>query len=182
MTSTDTGRVVLDALIKTFAAQKHLADSAIRQLNEEQLRAPLDANTNSVCVIMKHIAGNLRSRFTDFLTADGEKPWRDRDDEFVDTFSSRDHMLEEWEAGWAVLTESLRGLNPDDLLATVMIRGESHTVPLALFRALAHVSYHVGQIVQTSRVMARDNWATITVPRGGSRAHNLKLGFDPRRG
>ncbi len=181
MTPDDAGNAVLEAFRRTFAAQKHLADAAIRQLTEDQLRAPLDENTNSVCVIMKHVAGNLRSRFTDFLTSDGEKAWRDRDDEFIDTFGSRDHMLDEWEQGWTVLNDALAGLLPADLTAIVTIRGEPHTVALALARALAHASYHVGQIVQTARVRCGESWSTITVPRGGSRAHNLKLGYDPRR-
>ena len=175
-------RLVIDSMQRTFAAQKHLADAAIAQLDESQLRAPLDENTNSVCVIMKHVAGNLRSRFTDFLTSDGEKPWRDRDDEFVDNFSSIDHMKQEWDEGWQVLFDTLASLSDADLGATVRIRGEPHTVALALARSLAHVGYHTGQIVQAARYLAKENWTTLTVPRGGSRAHNLKNGYDPRRG
>jgi hypothetical protein len=181
MSQPDTARVVIDAFIRTFRAQKHLADAAIAQLSEAQMRAPLDENTNSVCVIMKHVAGNLRSRFTDFLITDGEKPWRDRDDEFVDNFASREQMIEQWELGWQSLFDAVTPLSADDLVGTVMIRGEPHPVPLALTRALGHTSYHIGQIVQTARVMAKQEWTTITVPRGGSRAHNLKHGYDPRR-
>lgn len=175
-------RLVIESMQRTFAAQKHLADAAISQLDEGKLRSPLDENTNSVCVIMKHLGGNLRSRFTDFLTTDGEKPWRDRDDEFVDNFSSVDHMKQEWDEGWQVLFNTLGELSDADLSLTVQIRGEPHTVALALSRALAHVGYHTGQIVQAARYMAKDNWTTLTVPRGGSRAHNLKHGYDPRRG
>jgi hypothetical protein len=178
----DTARAVIDAYIRSFRAQKHLADAAIAQLSEEQLRKPLDENTNSVCVIMKHVGGNLRSRFSEFLLTDGEKSWRDRDDEFVDNFASREQMIEAWEVGWQTLFDALSPLTADDLLGTVMIRGEPHSVPFAISRALAHTSYHIGQIVQTARVMAKDNWTTITVPRGGSTAHNLKHGYDPRRG
>ena len=181
MATPDSGRAVLDAFIRTFRAQKHLADSAITQVSDEHIRLPLDANTNSVCVIMKHVSGNLRSRFTEFLTSDGEKSWRDRDDEFIDTFASREEMLATWEEGWQALFDSLNGLTPDDLTRAITIRGESHTVILSLTRALGHVSYHIGQIVQTSRYWAKDNWTTITVAKGASRAHNLKLGFDPRR-
>lgn len=181
MVTPDSGRAVLDAFARTFRAQKHLADSAIKQVSDEHIRLPLDENTNSVCVIMKHVAGNLRSRFTDFLTADGEKPWRDRDDEFVDTFADRQEMLDLWEEGWKALFDSLDTLTPDSLGRAVTIRGESHTVILALTRALGHVSYHIGQIVQTSRYWNKDNWSTITVAKGASRAHNLKMGFDPRR-
>jgi hypothetical protein len=181
MSQADTARVVIDAFIRTFRAQKHLADAAIGQLSDEQLRRPLDENTNSVCVIMKHVGGNLRSRFSDFLMTDGEKPWRDRDDEFVDNFAARQEMLDAWELGWNTLFDAITPLEADELLGTVMIRGEPHSVPLALTRSLGHVSYHVGQIVQTARVLAKENWTVLTVPRGGSRAHNLKHGYDPRR-
>ncbi len=181
MSAQDIARAVIDAYIRSFRAQKHLADAAISQLSEEQMRRPLDQNTNSVCVVMKHVSGNLRSRFTEFLMTDGEKPWRDRDDEFVDTFTSREQMIEAWEAGWRTLFDALTPLTSDDLLGAVMIRGEPLSVPFAISRALAHTSYHIGQIVQTARVMAGDNWTTITIPRGGSTAHNLKHGFDPRR-
>lgn len=181
MSHIDSGRMVIDAFVRAFAAQKHLAEAAIKQLPDDKLKIPLDENTNSIAVIVKHMGGNLRSRFTDFLTTDGEKPWRDRDDEFVDTFTSREQMLEHWEAGWAALFTALANLTPDDLLGAVMIRGESHSVPLALARALAHAGYHTGQIVQTARHLAGDQWETITVPRGGSKAHNLKVGYDPRR-
>ena len=126
-------RLVIESLQRTFAAQKHLADAAIAQLDESKLRAPLDDNTNSVCVIMKHLAGNLRSRFTDFLTTDGEKPWRDRDDEFVDNFSSIDHMKQEWDEGWHVLFDTLASLSDADLGASVRIRGEPHTVAVECF-------------------------------------------------
>jgi hypothetical protein len=130
---------------------------------------------------MKHVGGNLRSRFNGFLTEDGEKPWRDRDQEFVDTFDSREQMVAAWEEGWKELFETLGSLTPADLERTVTIRGESHTVPDALARSLAHTSYHVGQIVQAARVLCKDNWQVITIPKGGSAAHNLKVGFDPRR-
>lgn len=182
MTEPSVSRLVIEAMERTFLAQKHLADRAIAQLDETRLRTPLDANTNSVCIIMKHVAGNLRSRFTDFLTTDGEKSWRNRDDEFVDNFSSVDHMKQEWEEGWEVLLATLGSLTDADLPSRVQIRGEDHTVALALSRALAHVGYHTGQIVQTARYMAKEEWSTLTVPRGGSRAHNLKQGYDPRRG
>src|SRR5206468_2077898 len=115
------------------------------QLSDEQLRRPLDENTNSVAVIMKHVGGNLRSRFTDFLASDGEKPDRDRDGEFVDDFASRDAILQHWECGWQVLFDALASLTPQDLTKTVTIRGEAHSVIDALHRALAHGGYHVGQ-------------------------------------
>src|SRR3954454_13034611 len=105
----------LAAIINAFEANKRLADQAVEQVAEEKLHVALDANTNSVAVIMKHVAGNLRSRWTDFLTTDGEKPWRNRDDEFVDTFATRDELLAYWESGWRRLFDTLAALTPADL-------------------------------------------------------------------
>src|SRR5436190_19271665 len=132
----------LSAAINAFEANKRLADRAIEQVADDKLHAALDANTNSLAVIMKHVAGNLLSRWTDFLTTDGEKPWRQRDDEFVDSIVSRAELLAFWERGWACLLSTLRGLRPEDLGRTVTIRGEPHSVPLALARSLSHTAYH----------------------------------------
>src|SRR5207302_3199342 len=120
------------AIINAFEANKRLADRAVEQVPDAMLHAALDANTNSVAVMMKHVAGNLASRWTDFLTTDGEKPWRNRDDEFVDSFGSRAEVLELWEQGWACLLKTLKSLKGEDLERTVLIRGERHSVPLAL--------------------------------------------------
>src|SRR5689334_13956062 len=114
----------ISATINAFEANKRLADRAIEQVSDDKLHIALDANTNSIAVIMKHVAGNLISRWTEFLTTDGEKPWRNRDDEFVDAFGSRAEMLELWERGWACLLKTLKSLKPGDLEQTVMIRGE----------------------------------------------------------
>jgi hypothetical protein len=158
--------------INAFEANKRLADRAVAQVPDEKLHIPLDGNTNSIAVIMKHVAGNLISRWTDFLTTDGEKPWRNRDDEFVDTFGGRGELLELWERGWACLLNTLKGLKPEDLGKTVLIRGEPHSVPLALERSLGHTCYHIGQIVQVARFHAGDTWNTLTIPRGGSEQFN----------
>ena len=162
----------LSAIINAFEANKRLADRAVEQVPDEKLHVPLDPNTNSIAVIMKHVAGNLISRWTDFLTTDGEKPWRNRDDEFVATFASRAELLDCWERGWACLRTTIRSLTPDDLGKTVLIRGEPHSVPLALERSLGHTCYHVGQIVQVARIHAGDKWNTLTIPRGGSEQFN----------
>jgi hypothetical protein len=160
------------ASINAFEANKRLADRAVEQVPDDKLRTALDANTNSVAVIMKHVAGNLMSRWTDFLTTDGEKPWRNRDDEFVDNFRSREEVLEYWERGWACLLATLKSLKMDDLEKTVTIRGEPHSVPLALERSLGHACYHLGQIVQVARIHAGEKWTTLTIPRGGSEQFN----------
>jgi uncharacterized damage-inducible protein DinB len=161
-----------DAAIASFQYHKKLADRAVVQVSDEALRRPLDANTNSIAVIMKHVAGNLRSRWTDFLSTDGEKPWRNRDDEFVDAFASRQELLDAWEAGWACAIDALAALAEADLERTVMVRGEPHSVALAVERSLAHTSYHVGQIVLLARHWAGDVWETLTIPRGGSAVYN----------
>jgi hypothetical protein len=159
----------LSSIINAFEANKRLADRAIEQLPDDKLHLALDENTNSIAVIMKHIAGNLTSRWSDFLTTDGEKPGRNRDDEFIDSFRSRAEVLEFWERGWAVLFQTLKGLTPADLEKTVTIRGEPHSVPLALSRSLGHTCYHIGQIVQVARIHAGDNWNTLTIaPRSSS--------------
>jgi uncharacterized damage-inducible protein DinB len=168
----DIAAAFLSSTINAFEANKRLADRAVEQVPDDKLHASLDADTNSVAVIMKHVAGNLLSRWTDFLTADGEKPWRNRDDEFVDTFKSRAELLEAWERGWACLLTTLKSLKREDLERTFLIRGEPHSVPLALERSLGHTCYHVGQIVQVARIHAGEKWNTLTIPRGGSEQFN----------
>ncbi|MBC8355233.1 MAG: DUF1572 family protein [Planctomycetes bacterium] len=166
---------VIESVIASFQANKEFADKAVRQLPDDKLHVSLDANTNSIAVIMKHIAGNLRSRWTDFLTTDGEKLWRDRDDEFVDSFANREALLAHWEEGWNCLFATLESLQSEDLSKEVTIRGESHSVPLALHRSLAHCGYHIGQIMMIARILAGDEWETITIPRGESASYNRKV-------
>jgi hypothetical protein len=162
----------LSAIRNAFEANKRMADRAVEQVPDDKLHVALDANTNSIAVIMKHVAGNLASRWTDFLTTDGEKPWRNRDGEFVDSFGSRAELLEFWERGWGCLLGTLKSLTREDLEKTVLIRGEPHSVPLALERSLGHTCYHIGQIVQVARIHAGENWNTLTIPRGGSGQFN----------
>jgi len=157
-----------------FLYNKGLAERAIAQLSDEQLHASLHPETNSVAVIMKHVAGNLLSRWTDLLTTDGEKPWRNRDDEFVDTFASRQEILDYWNSGWKCFVDTIDALQPADLDATITIRGESLSVALAIARSLSHCGYHVGQIVLISRILAGDQWQTLTIPRSKSQQHNAK--------
>jgi hypothetical protein len=167
-------REFLTTTINVFEYHKRLADRAIEQVDDEKLHVSLDPNTNSIAVVMKHIAGNLLSRWTDFLTTDGEKPDRNRDGEFIDTFTSRAELLEYWERGWNCLFNSLKNLTPTDLTKTVSVRGEPHSVPLALERSLGHTCYHIGQVIQTARIQAGENWKTLTIPRGGSEEFNQK--------
>ncbi len=159
----------LASIVSAFQSQKRGAEKAIVQVPDGKLQVPLDANTNSVAVIMRHMAGNLRSRFADFLTSDGEKPGRNRDGEFVDNpEQSREELMADWESGWRVLFDTLAALTPDDLTKTTTIRQRPYGVIDALHRALAHQAYHVGQITQLARYLAKDEWQTITLPRRGS--------------
>lgn len=171
----DVALAMINGSISAFRSNKGWADKAIAQLSDDKLHVALDANTNSIAVIMKHVAGNLLSRWTDFLTTDGEKSWRNRDDEFVDTFENRDKLISYWESGWQTLFDSLSVLSGEDLGKNVTIRGELHSVPLAMQRSLAHTTYHIGQIILISRILAGDNWTTITIPRGGSSNFNQRV-------
>ncbi|APZ93351.1 hypothetical protein Fuma_02968 [Fuerstiella marisgermanici] len=159
----------------SFRANKSWADNAIAQVADEKLHVALDENTNSIAVIMKHVGGNLKSRWTDFLSTDGEKSWRNRDDEFIDSFTNREEILNHWEEGWACLFATLAVLQPEDLSKSVTIRGEAHSVPLAIHRSLAHCAYHIGQIILVARVLAGDEWETITIPRGESGTYNQSV-------
>ncbi|MCC9609065.1 DUF1572 domain-containing protein [Blastopirellula sp. JC732] len=172
---TELAQAMYDGAIAAFRTHKGLADKAIVQLADEQLRVALSPDVNSIAQIMKHVAGNLRSRWTDFLTTDGEKPWRNRDEEFVDTLATREALIAEWESGWERLFETLTALTPEDAGKMVTIRGESISVPAAIDRSLAHCGYHVGQIVLIARVLAGDDWSTITIERGGSEAYNKRV-------
>jgi hypothetical protein len=171
----DLGKAVIDGALTSLRANKGWADQAVAQLPDEKLHIALDPNTNTIAVIMKHVAGNLLSRWTDFLTTDGEKPWRDRDQEFVDTLATRDDLTAYWDSGWQRLFDALDGLSAGDLRKTVTIRGEPHTVPLAIHRSLAHCGYHVGQIILIARILAGDRWTTITIPRGASADVNRRV-------
>lgn len=171
----DVCKAVIDGANGSFRSNKGWADKAIAQLSDDKLHVALDPHTNSIAVIMKHVAGNLLSRWTDFLTTDGEKAWRNRDDEFVDTFGTRDELIAYWDSGWQRLFDSLSSLSSDDLARTITIRGEPHSVPLAIQRSLAHTVYHVGQIMLIARILAGDHWTTITIPRGASASFNQQV-------
>lgn len=174
-TALSLGCVLLESTIVVFQTQKDWADKAVAQLPDEKLHISLDAQTNSIAVIMKHVAGNLASRWTDFLSTDGEKPWRNRDDEFVDTFQSRQELIDSWECGWNCVFTALHSLTAEDLNKTVTIRGQPHSVPLAMQRSLTHTAYHTGQILMIARILAGENWQTITIPRGASSQFNAKV-------
>jgi len=154
---------------------KALADRAVAQVRDEDLFVVLDPESNSLAFLLQHMGGNLRSRFTDFLTSDGEKPDRDRDSEFETKETTRAGLLAVWEEGFRHLFAALDSLTEDDLTKTVAIRAEPHTVVRALDRALTHTAYHVGQIVFLAKHLAAERWQTLSVPRGGTRAFNERM-------
>lgn len=149
-----------------FQKMKKLAEDAVAQVQDDELVATLDPEANSLATIMKHMAGNLRSRFTDFLTTDGEKPDRNRDAEFeVDGVPTREAILADWESGWRRLFETLDSLTPDDLLRDVYIRRQRHSVIQALDRQMTHHSYHVGQIVFLAKHFRSSTWRSLSIPK-----------------
>jgi hypothetical protein len=154
---------------------KKLADRAMEQVTDEQLFNTLDEEANSIAIVVKHMAGNMRSRWSDFLTSDGEKPDRNRDAEFADPPETREALLALWEAGWACVFEALESLADADLGRTVTIRGEAHSVTQAINRQLAHYPYHVGQIVLLAKHFACAKWQSLSVPRNKSAEFNRKV-------
>ena len=151
-----------------FRYYKKLAERAMAQVSDDQLFTVLDEESNSIGVIVKHMAGNMRSRWTDFLASDGEKPWRDRDAEFCDPPATREALLQLWEDGWQCILGTLESLSDADLGRTITIRGEAHSVMQAINRQVAHYSYHCGQIVFLAKHLCHDRWQNLSVPRGSS--------------
>lgn len=164
----------ITSLRKLFVYYKDLGEKALAQMREEDLHRAVGEDGNSIAVIMRHIAGNARSRFTDFLTSDGEKPWRDREAEFMDHSATRLALLEDWNTGWACLMGVLHELTDADLARVVYIRNEGHTVEEALHRQLAHYAYHVGQMVLLARAFVGSGWVSLSIPRGKSTAFNAE--------
>jgi hypothetical protein len=161
--------------VRSFRSYKKLAERAVEQVSDEEFFAAIDAESNSLAVIVKHIAGNLHSRWRDFLTTDGEKPNRNRDTEFEMIGDTRESLMDFWERGWQTLFDSLERLTEDDLARTVTIRGEPHTVVEAINRQLTHYSYHVGQIVFLAKHLKSSGWRNLSVPRNRSADFNRYL-------
>lgn len=158
--------------VSSFRSYKRLAERALEQVSDNEFFAQIDEESNSLAVIVKHIAGNLRSRWTDFLTTDGEKPDRYRDTEFELIGDTRKSLMHYWEAGWQTLFGTLEQLSADDLSKTVTIRGEPHTVVEAINRQLTHYAYHVGQVVFLAKHLKAKEWKTLSVPRNRSAQFN----------
>jgi len=162
---------------KQFTQYKSLAEKAMVQIPDDQLSWQFNDETNNLVTIVKHLAGNMLSRFTDFLTTDGEKPWRNRDREFENEDLNRAQLMALWNEGWNCLFQVLNALSTDDLSRIVLIRNEKHSVMEAINRQMTHYAYHVGQIVYISKMIAGSLWKPLTIPRNGSKDFNNKMGL-----
>ncbi len=164
-----------EIFIRRFLYYKELGDKTFFQLNDEQLFWQPNSESNSIAVIVKHLSGNMISHWTNFLIEDGEKPWRNRDTEFINDLKSRDEMLEVWEKGWAVLLEALDQINENNIQQTVFIRGEKHTVLDAVLRQLAHYPYHIGQIIYAAKILKNEDWQNLSIPKSKSAQYNTEM-------
>jgi hypothetical protein len=165
----------LEDSLAVLRQYKKLAENAMAQLTDDQLYTVLDPEMNSVAIVVKHLAGNMRSRWTDFLNSDGEKPDRNRDSEFVDPPPTRDALLALWEQGWDYVFQALGPLSEADLSRSVRIRGEAHSVMQAINRQLGHYTYHVGQIVFLAKHLQHEKWKALTIPRNRSADFNQRV-------
>lgn len=168
----------LSDIQERFREYKNITEKALAQVDDEAFFRPLDDGANSLAVIVKHLAGNLRSRWTNFLTTDGEKPDRHRDTEFIiEGSDSRAYLMQRWEEGWAILFRTLQSLTPDDLAKTIVIRTQPHTAVSAINRSYAHFAYHAGQMIVLARHWVGDKWNYLSVPPGQSETFNRKMGL-----
>ena len=170
------GAAYLEEALRSLRGHKRLAEGAFAQLRDEELFLQLDDEANSIAILIKHLAGNMRSRFLDFLTSDGEKPDRDRDQEFIlEPRPSRSDLMHWWEAGWKYVFDAITPLQAEDLARVVTIRYEPHTVLQAIHRQVAHYAYHVGQIVLLAKHIRGAEWKSLSVPRGKSAEYIAKM-------
>lgn len=165
----------IEESLTVFRLYKRMAEGAMAQLSDDQLFVTLDAESNSVALIVKHMAGNMRSRWTDFLTSDGEKPNRNRDTEFEDPPATREALMECWENGWKLVFAALEPLTDADLSRTITIRGEAHSVMQAINRQIAHYAQHIGQIVFLAKHLLGKKWKTLSIPRHKSADYNQRV-------
>ena len=171
----------LESAKKEFEYYKQLGERAMAQIPDTQLNWQFNSDTNSVATIVKHLSGNMLSRWTDFLTSDGEKEWRKRDEEFENDINSRNEILKKWNEGWGVLFNTLNSLTVDDLEKTIYIRNMGHRVVEAVNRQIAHYAYHVGQIVHIAKMIQGEKWQSLTIPKGKSGTFNVEKFSLPKR-
>ncbi len=162
----------LSSIIKQFEYYKSLGDKTLNQLTFEDIQWQSNEDSNSIAVMVKHIVGNMLSRWTNFLTEDGEKEWRHRDEEFIDSFKTNEDLIAAWESGWVCLFNAIKPLRNDDLERIIYIRNQGHTVTEAINRQLAHYSYHIGQMVFLGKLIKGDQWQSLSIPKGDSSTYN----------
>ena len=162
----------IDSTIKQFEYYKSLGDKTIEPLTFEELQKEFAQDSNSISIIVKHLVGNMLSRWTNFLTEDGEKPWRKRDLEFIDSYTSKEDMVSDWNKGWNCLFNALKPLTNNDLEHIIYIRNQGHTVTEAINRQLCHYAYHVGQIVFIGKLIKGEHWKSLSIPKGDSSKYN----------
>ena len=162
----------LQSIKKQFSYYKKLGEKTFEQIPEEALFWQFNSESNSIAIIVSHLSGNMLSRWTDFLTTDGEKSWRDRDQEFESVIKTKRELLEKWERGWACFFYALNSLKEEDLHKNILIRNEEHTIIEAINRQLAHYPYHIGQIVFIGKMIANQNWKSLSIPKGKSQDFN----------
>lgn len=170
----------LQSTQQQFQYYKTLGERTITQLSDDELFWQYNSESNSIAIIVKHLWGNMLSRWTDFLTTDGEKEWRQREAEFDPDIKDRQELLEKWEAGWQCLFTALESINEENFTTTIYIRNMGHTVVEAVNRQLAHYAYHVGQMVYLGRMMKGNEWQSLSIPRGQSSAYNQKKFAQPK--
>jgi hypothetical protein len=170
----------LDSIKKQFEYYKMLGDKTFAQLKDEGLFWQYNADSNSIATIVKHISGNMISRWTDFLTTDGEKEWRNREAEFDNDITTRAELLEKWQAGWQCLFDALNSLKAEDLDKIIFIRNQGHTITEAINRQLAHYPYHVGQIVLIGKMLCGSAWKSLSIPKGNSESFNAEKFAKPK--
>ena len=170
----------LDSTKKQFEFYKLLGDKTFAQLDEDRLFWQFNENSNSIATVVKHLWGNMLSRWTDFLTTDGEKDWRDRDAEFENNIRTKEELLEKWAEGWDCFFKAINSLTPGDLDKIIYIRNQGHTVMEAINRHLAHSSYHIGQIVFIGKMICNDDWQSLSIPKGSSKTFNAEKFAQPR--
>ena len=158
----------LETSIQEFEKYKTMGDKCLQRLSENELHYVPDEESNSIAIIVKHMSGNMISRWTDFLTSDGEKPTRKRDAEFEDYKETKEELIQIWEDGWKVFLDTLHSLRPEDMMTTVYIRKEPHTVIKAFIRQLTHYAYHVGQMIYLAKHIKGSNWESLSIPKGKS--------------
>jgi len=162
----------LESAKKEFGYYKLLGEKTFSQLTDEQLFIEANGDSNSIATIVKHLWGNMLSRWTDFLTTDGEKEWRKRDEEFENDISTREELLQKWQEGWSCLFKAIDSISDDDLSRIIYIRNQGHTILEAINRQLSHYPYHIGQIVFIGKMLSGKNWNSLSIPKGGSKEYN----------